>query len=89
MESIERLSELVGEKSTSMQDDEACAIIEDLDIFLKSAARQLTHRKPPVHPMRKRPADKSEESRIDRREVKRIRALLNASHSVLINKGGK
>jgi hypothetical protein len=80
MESIERLSNLVGENSTSIQDDEACAIIEDLDIFLKSAAKQLPRRKSPVYPTRKRPVYKSEESRVDYRDVKRIRGLLNASH---------
>ena len=86
---IERLSQLAKAKEGTVTDTEAETITDDLNALLESVTSQTSRKDVESMKNRKRTIDEVEgESKIDGREMKRIRSLLDSASAIVINGTG-
>lgn len=87
IKSLERLRNLATQEEGTATEEEAAAIINDLECLLN--AFSTSHRGGGLVKSGKRKAETNDTEEIIGREIKRLCRLVTASHSVEVNRGGK
>ena len=89
MQSISRLCRLAQCNATTLHDDEAHRVIDDIENMIESMSKHLTHRcSAPVSSVKRHFSD-VESSAIDHRDLKKVKGLLVSSSSIEINQRSK